>query len=282
MNKECEQTRKALPDYLRGHVFRTTRNRIKRHLEKCAHCKSEFDTLRHVEETRRLLKDVDPPQGVGHRVKEGIFALTKLKKILYRPLWFGGIVLAVAGTYYYAMLPRQLDIEIEKIVKSAPVATFPVPPVLKKESLMTTMPAASAQRNVTQAPPAPVVQPLAVSITPDNETSAIQRINGIMGEHGQLKKMKFTETKRELSGKLTEAELLTLFDRLREVSRVRYDHKRFELFPAAQQIPFVLTLKAARTAAKPLQEKKLLHSAETYTPSAKEAPVQPAPPAHAQ
>jgi hypothetical protein len=70
---------------LRGHVFRITRNRIDRHLQTCVVCRSEFEALRRTEETRQILKYVDSPGGVAHRLKEGIFALTKLKKILYGP-----------------------------------------------------------------------------------------------------------------------------------------------------------------------------------------------------
>ncbi len=279
MKKKCERTRKALPDFLRGHVFRITRNRIERHLEQCAICKSECDTLRHVEETRQLLQDIDAPEGVGHRVREGVFAITKLKKILYRPLWLVGIALAFAGAYYYAMLPRQLDIEIENIVRTAPVITSSTPSAaLKNETNAVTAQVKSVQAHMPQSAPAPAVQPLAVSITPGNETSAIRRINGVMGEHGQLRKMKFSDTEREISGKLTAPELLTFFDRIREVSKVRYDRKRFRSFPVAQQIPFVLTLKAAPKAVEtPLSAQEQLKSAETHTPAATKASAPPVP-----
>jgi hypothetical protein len=126
MNEECERTKKALPDYLRGHVFRITRNRIDRHLQTCVVCRSEFEALRSTEETRQILKYVDSPGGVAYRLKEGIFALAKLKKILYRPLWLAGIVLVAAGLLYYAMLPRQLDLEIESIVKTTTANTTSV------------------------------------------------------------------------------------------------------------------------------------------------------------
>src|SRR6266508_2594897 len=106
MDKECERTRNALPDYLRGHVFRISRNRIDGHLQTCAVCRSEFEALKRTEETRQLLKDIDAPAGVAQRVKQGISELSKLKKILYRPLWLAGITLVAAGIFYYAMLPR--------------------------------------------------------------------------------------------------------------------------------------------------------------------------------
>lgn len=278
MKKECEWTKKALPDYLRGHVFRTTRNRIDKHLQACVVCKSEFEALKSTEETRQLLKYIDSPEGVAHRVKEGVSALTKLKKILYRPLWLAGIALVAAGASYYAMLPRQLDLEIENIVKTAPATTTLVPAAApNSEAQVVTNPVASAQRPVTQRVSTRAVAPLAVSITPSDETSAIRRINEVMRGHGELRKMKFSDTVRQLSGKLSAQELLTFFDRIREVAKVRYDRKRFTSFPSDQQVPFVLKLKAApKTVEKPIPAphpvQSAVQSAETHTPAVTAAP----------
>ncbi len=280
MKKECERTRKALPDLLRGHVFWTTRNRIERHLRACVVCKSEFETLRRMEETRQLLKDIDQTEGVSHRLKEGVFALAKLKKILYRPLWLAGIVLVAAGIYYYAMLPRQLDLEIESIERTSPATTPPAPAAAPKtEAPVVTKPVAGVQRPVPQRVSSRALAPLAVSIVPINETSAIQRVNEVMGGHGELRKMKFSDTERQLSGKLTAQELLTFFDRMAEVAKVRYDRKRFKSFPADQQIPFVLTLKEApQTIEKSIPASHPVQSAETHTPvTAAPAPLVTAP-----
>lgn len=287
LKKECERTRKALPDLLRGHVFRITRNRIDRHLKQCAICRSELDALRHVEETSRIVKDIDLPEGVGHYVREGLFALTKLKIILYRPLWLAGIILAVAGINYYVMQPRQLDIAIENIVGTSLVITSPTPSatVTTEANVVATREKIEAKR---RPEPAPVEQPLWVSITPNNETSAITRINRVMGEHARLRKMQFSGAKRKFSGTMTSPELLTFFDRIREVSKVRYDRKRFKSFPIDQQIPFMLTLIAAPETVEtpvPVQEpipepvqkpvQKPIQSAETYTPTATEPPAPP-------
>jgi hypothetical protein len=275
MNKECERTRKALPDYLRGHVFRITRNRIDRHLQACVVCRSEFEALRSMEETRQFLKYIDSPDGVAHRVKEGVSALAKLKKILYRPLWLAGIALLAAGISYYAMLPRQLDLEIENIVKTAPATTTPVPEAEpNREAQAVRKPVASAQKPVVQPFSTRAVTPLAVSIMPINETAALQQINEVMSGNGELRKMRFSDTERQLSGKLTAQELLTLFDRMREVAKVHYDRKRFKSFPAGQQIPFVLTLKAApKTVEKPISASHSVQSAETHTPAVTVAPA---------
>jgi hypothetical protein len=277
MNKECERTRKVLPDYLRGHVFRITRNRIDRHLQACVVCRSEFEALKSTEKTRRLLKEIDLPGGVAHRVKEGVSALAKLKKIMYRPLWLAGIVLLTAGIAYYAMQPRQLDLEIESIVKTAPATTNSVPAAgPNRETPVVPRPAVSAQKPVPQplAPRAVAPAPLAVSIMPVDETAALQQVNEVLSGHGELRKMKFSDTERKLSGRLTAQELLTFFERVREVAKVRYDRKRFKSFPADQPIPFVLTLKAApRTVEKPTSASHAVRSAETHTPAVTEAPV---------
>lgn len=268
MKKECVYTTKLLNNYMHGHLFRLQKVRIDRHLQTCVVCKSEFDALRRKEETRRLLKYIDSPEGVGHRVKEGVFALTKLKKVLYRPLWLTGIALVVAAVYYYAMLPRQLDLELESIVKTAPSTTAAVPPAaLKTDATAVTRPAAGAQTPAPQPPPASAVEPLAVSITPNDE-AAIRRINEVMRGHGQLRKMKFSDNERELSGKLTAKELLTFFNRIEPMAKVRYNRKRFESFPGVQPIPFVFTLKAApKDVGKPAPVMKPMPDMETQAPA---------------
>jgi hypothetical protein len=276
MKSECERTRKKLPDYLRGHVFRITRNRIDRHLQACVVCRSEFEAIKSTEETRQLLKYIDSPGGVAHRVKEGVSALTKLRKILYRPLWLAGIVLVAAGISYYAMLPSQLNLEIESIVKTAPATTTRVPAAEPNiEAPLVSKPAVSVQPTVKQPIATRAVAPLAVSITLGNETSSIQRINEVLSGHEELRNMKFSDTERQLSGRLTAEELHTFFDRLREVAKVRYDRKRLKSFPDGQAVPFVLTLKATpRAIEKPMPAPRAVRSAETHT-SAATAPAPP-------
>jgi hypothetical protein len=274
MKKECERTRKELPDYLHGHVFRITRNRIDRHLQACVVCRSEFEALKSMEETRQLLKYIDSPEGVAHRVKEGVSALAKLKKILYRPLWLAGIALVAAGVSYYAMQPRQLDLEIENIVKTAPATTTSVPAAgPKREAPVVTKPVAGMQKPVTQPVSPRAVAPLEVSITLSDETSAIQRVNEVMSGHGKLRKMKFSDTERQLFGKLTAQELLTFFDRIGEVAKVRYDRKRFKSFPADQQVPFVLMLKVVpKPIEKPIPASQAVQSVGTHTSAVTAAP----------
>lgn len=282
LNNECAYTRKSLKKYLLGHLFRFQKNRIDRHVKVCARCKSELDALKRMEETRQILKYIDLPEGVAHHVKEGVSSLAKLRLILYRPLWLTAIIVAVAGLAYYATLPRQLDLEIESLVKTAPVSTVPAPPTDQATNPgMVTVPVTTLPA-VVQAPPqpepAPAGEPLAVSITPDNDISAIRRINEVMRGHGQLRKLKFSTTERVLSGKLTTKELLTFFARIEEVARVRYNRRRLESLPGAEPIPFVLTLKAApKTAAPPVQAPPPAPSAATVAPSGTAVPAPAAP-----
>jgi hypothetical protein len=125
MKKECEETRKALPKYLHGHVFRAERSRIERHLGQCVICRSEFETLKRTEETQQLLRDINACGGVVGRVKDGVSALGQIKKLFYHPLWIAGIALVAAAVIYYLMTPRQLAVEIDSIVKTEPTSSTP-------------------------------------------------------------------------------------------------------------------------------------------------------------
>jgi hypothetical protein len=296
-NKDCARTRKALPDYLHGHVYWLTRIRIGRHLEHCAVCRSEFETLRRMEETRGLLNELDISGGVARHIQQGLSKLAKLKKILYRPLWIAGLALAAAAGYHYAMQPRQLDLEIDNIVKTAPVSTYPTAstvqqptasapqPVVKApkpvhEHHLTPsaapLPEATAQKPVQKPAPSPDREPMAVSITPVNETSAVRHINDMIQEHAQLRTLTFSKAHRELSGRLTVEELVALLERIKNVANVRYDPNRLKSFPPAQQVLFVLILKAApKTIEQPVPTQEPVQSTEqrTNTPAETAAPA---------
>ncbi len=244
MKKDCERTRKAFPRYLRGHVFRIERTRIERHLAACVICRSEFEGLRRADETRRILNDIDVSEGLVQRVKDGLSLMSGLKKVFYRPLWLSAIVLAAAGIYYYATTPRQLDLELDKIVKTEPEKnSAAAPAVPKTETAVATMPVASVP--AATIPSAPAVARLVVNIIPDNDTAAVLRINEIMRGNGQLREKKFSESDREVSGSLTAGELEIFFDRIEPVARVSFNRKRLESIPGAQSVPFTLKLHAA-------------------------------------
>lgn len=267
LKKECGYTRKSLKQYLRGHLFLFQKKRIDRHLAACAHCKSEFDALKCMEETRQILNYIDPPEGMEHRVRAGVSALAKFKTVLYRPVWLAGLVFAAVGIYYYAMLPRQIDLEIENIINTAPENSSVQQGELKATETATTSPATGPQLPVARQEVAQEPEPLAVSIIPLDEATAIRSINEVMRGHGQLRGMKFSDTKQELSGKLTAQELLTFFDRLGQVAKVRFQRKRLASFPETQQVPFVLTLRAApKSGELPTPSRKTSQRTESSAP----------------
>ncbi len=255
MKKDCERTRKAFPRYLRGHVFVIERNRIERHLGACVLCRSEYEGLKRADETRHILKDINASEGVVQRLKDTGSSLSGLKKVFYRPLWIAAIVLAAGGIYHYAMTPRQLDLEIDQIVKSEPAtapSAQPGEPKPTAETSTATAPSSSPHAAVPPTASAPPVTPLVVSITPKNEKTAIRLINEALRGHGKLRQTKLSETVREASGTLTAQKLQAFFSRIEPVATLSYNRKRLSSFPGAQPIPFTLKLKAApKTAANP-------------------------------
>ena len=247
MKKDCAYTRKSLRKYLRGHLFKYEQVRIARHLNACPICRSEFQALKKVADTKQLLKDITPPGTLGQRVKLSVSGLSRLKLLLYRPLWVIAIIGAGALIYMNIFAPRQRDIEIENIEKSLPpamsVASAPTVSVL----VSATVPTSASQQHVAEpARPAapPSVAPLLISIMPASE-NAVRRINEVMRGHGELRKMKFSDTVREISGSLTQKELLTFFARIEDAGKVTYSRKRFESFPSAEPLPFVIKMKPA-------------------------------------
>jgi len=260
--------------YLHGHVFATNRARIERHLSQCVVCRSEYEGLRHAEETREILKDINAPEGVIGRMREGVSTLGKLKKVFYRPLWITGIMLIAGAVYYYEVTPRQLDIEIERIVKTAPSNST------ASDNLTLSAPSVTAPSSHTEIPqktPAlPVAaldaasKPLVVTLIPENNTSAIDTINEIIRGHSKLGKMKFSESTREVSASLTARELVVLFNRIEPTAKISYNRQQFNSFPAAAPIPFVLKLMAAP---KPIEKHALSQRAEQSVPAASALPA---------
>ena len=100
--KDCAYTRKHLPRYLTGHLFGPQRQRIERHLRSCPVCSSEYDALRRIDETRSMLRDIDPPPGAGAALRRRASGLTRL---LYRPLWLAAIVIGALSLGVAALQP---------------------------------------------------------------------------------------------------------------------------------------------------------------------------------
>ena len=285
MKTNCEYTRKSLKKYLHGHLFKTQQIRIDRHLNSCVVCRSEFEALKHAEETRLFLKDITPPESVAQQVRDGISGLARLKKIVYRPLWIAALVLVAAVAYYYMITPRRLDVELENIVRTTSSSTTPTSTaqsgaVNSSLSASTPAPATVVQPAAPMAVAEPIrtIEPLTVTImiAQDNEKTAIRQLNEIMRGHGQLRNKKFSDDVREISGSLTSKELLILFDRIEETAKASYSRKRLLSFPSAQPIPFVMKLKAtARAVEKPVPTEKPIQR-PTEKPVEALVPVQPA------
>lgn len=241
MKKECAYVRKSLKRYLDGHVFRLQKIRIDRHLKSCVVCRSEYEALKQVEETRLILNDIKPDEGILSWLRGWLPATTGLKKILYRPLWIAGIIAAAAIIYHYAVTPRQFDIELENIAKTTPSGTQQA---AASSATVTVTPAASVPSAAVKPTPAAAPLPVTLSISQEEEQATIGRINDVLRGQGQLANKKFSGEAREISGSLTADGLLALFTRLEQAGKVSYNRKRLESFPSAQPIPFVLILKS--------------------------------------
>jgi len=256
MKTECEQTRKSFRKYLQGHLFKPEQLKIDRHLKKCAHCSSELQTLKRVAETQKYIKDITPPEGMVQKVRAGVSGLSRLRKLVYRPLWILALAAAGAAVYLYVLpsLLHDRDFDsIEAPVTPAVVQPAPPPPAAPQAAAQAARPEPSKPRQ--SPPPSPAVNPLAVTITAENERAAMNRINSVMQGHALLRTMQFSDTVKEISGSLTAKELLTFFNRIESVGKVSYSSSRLESFPTAQPVPFVIRLKAApATMGKPVDK----------------------------
>ncbi len=270
MKKDCASTRKSLRKYLRGHVFKYEQVRIARHLSVCPLCRSEFQALQKVADTRQLLKDITPPDGIRQHMKAKAAGLERLKVFLYRPLWMVLLAVGITLIYVNVVAPRR-DAEIENIEKTIP-ASVPVAssPTVTPETAPP--PAAKAPQ------PAAPQESLAITIAAPDE-QAVADINAAMRGHRELRKLKFSDTVRELSGSLTGRELQTFFDRIGQSAKVSYSKKRMASYPGGESIPFILKLKPLpKTADRPI----IPVSAPVVLKPASASQTQAAPPAEAR
>jgi hypothetical protein len=246
MKKECEHTRNLLPRYLRGHLFKLQQKRIERHLAACVVCRSEFDSLKRIDETQRFLKDINPPEGVAARVKEGVSGLAVLRKLIFRPLWLIIIAAVIAASYLYVINPLLHDPDIEKLdagIPPSPPATVESSPRTLPTPTVSAHPAPQQKMESVPVAAAPKTDPLVVTITVENqnEKTGIKLINDAMKEHALLKTMRFSDKVREISGSLTSDELLTFFNRIQSAGKIIY--KRSRLASAGGELlPFVMKL----------------------------------------
>jgi len=271
--KECEHTRKALPNYLKGHLFRLQVRRIERHLKACPVCTSELHSLRFAADTKQLLKDITPSEGMAARLEAALLFFGRLRLLLYRPLWILLMALIAGYLYFLVIVPSRHDPELESIERSLPPAVVTAP-ATSPRAPSPALAAALTPTPVTavKAPaPVPPVEPLAIAITPDDQSS-MRRINDVLKGHARLRKLRFTDAVREVSGSLTPVELQTLFSRIEQAGRVSYSKKRFSALSTTELIPFVMKLKdAPLTKAKPASAV----AAEKVAPSPSAAPSPP-------
>ncbi|HEX9021863.1 MAG TPA: hypothetical protein VF903_11445 [Nitrospirota bacterium] len=261
MKKECAYVRRSLTRYLSGHLFKPQKIRIDRHLKSCVVCRSEYEALRQAEQTRLILKDIAPAEGILSRLRQWFSATSGLKKIAYRPLWIAGIVAAAAIIYHYAVTPRRIDVELERIEKSAPAGTVPA---------AAPRTAAPDKSEITAQAPAAEPFPISLGISQGQEKTAIGRINEVIQRQGKLANKIFSDETRSLSGTLTAGDLHVLLKRLAQRCQVSYNRRRFASFSKAQPVAFVLTLQSApRPAASPASQARPaprpVHTAQTPT-----------------
>src|SRR5512139_3444059 len=112
MKKECAYTQGMLSRYLKGHLFLPQQKRVERHLASCPLCRSRHDALRQTEETRELLRYLDPSAGIAGRAKAGLAGITR---IFFRPLWLLAIAAVVIVIHLYVITPLLHDPDLEKL-----------------------------------------------------------------------------------------------------------------------------------------------------------------------
>jgi hypothetical protein len=251
MNKDCAYARKNLRKYQRGHLFKYEQIRIARHLNACPVCRTEFQALKKIADTKQLLRDITPPESLGQRMKAGVSGLGKLKLLFYRPLWVVLIVSAGMLVYVNIIVPHQRDIEIENIEKTLPAVVASAPTTTGALSVPEQPQPATARQEAVQPPvsttapaasPVPAEKPLLITIVPARD-EAIGRINEVLQGQAELGTAVFSAGARQISGDLMAKELLTLLNQIRPNGKVSYSRKRFETFPPEQPIPFVMRLK---------------------------------------
>lgn len=278
MKKECAATRKLLRKYLHGHLFKLQNIRVERHLKSCAVCSSEYQSLKQESETRQILKDITPPLGIVQHLKERASSLARLKKLLYRPLWLAAIV-GIIVLVSINLASRHRDLEIENLEKSlppaAPTAAIPLAPTATHAAVsaqpVPVIPAAAPPSVHGPVSETPSAEPLVITITPEDEQAAMQRINAVLRRYGSLGKQQFSDSVREISGNLTGKEMRTFLNRIASAGKMTYSRKKSEFIRSVHPVPFIVELKPASKIAGPPPAQA---EPKVYKPA--ETPAQPA------
>jgi hypothetical protein len=250
MKKDCSYTRRHLSRYLAGRLFAWQRRRVGRHLTVCPVCSSEFDAIRHIDETQRILRDITPAEGLDRTLQAGSASLAAFRRLLYRPLWLGLVVAAGAASYLYVINPLLHDPDLERLDAAAPAA---VPAERLPQSAPSVTPAAESKKTAGAAAPSPEVTLLEITITVEKETekTSLRRINEAMKEHPQLRAMRFTDSTREISGSLTASDLYTFFRRIDGAGNVAYRRSRLAKAGEGDLVPFVMRLRTVSAPSPP-------------------------------
>lgn len=239
MKPECGYTRKQLPRYLGGRLFKLQRTRVERHLAECPVCSSEFDALRRIRETKHFLRDLESGKDIGGTARSLGSAVVRL---MYRPLWVLLIVVAVTVLYRNVLMPVLHDPDIEKLDPGA----LPEPPAAALQSASSaTTPAASAPQPESRRESPRAVDPLVVVITldKDREKEGMKRINEAMKEHAGLRSLRFSDTVREVAGNLTTDELQMFFNSIKNAAKVNYKRSRLASEASGALVPVALRLR---------------------------------------
>ncbi len=275
MKKECAYTRKRLSRYLAGHLFLPQRRRIERHLAACPVCSSEFDAVRRIDETQRILRDFAPAEGL---VRAGAASIVALRRLLFRPLWLVLIVAAAVASYVYVIHPLLHDPDLERLDASVPAASAPAAPHAHGQSLSTATATAQEPKKamLPNAATATAPSPLLITITVEKgkEKASIRRINDAMKEHGQLHSTRFGDSVREISGTLTAGELSALFNRIEGLGKVSYKRSRLASASEGDPIPFIMRLKTFSAAPRPGEEQAGENPVERSVEKPVETPVE--------
>lgn len=251
MKKECAYTRKHLSRYLAGRLFAWQRRRVGGHLAACPVCSSEFDAIRRIDETQRLLRDITPAEGLDRTLQAGNASLAALRRLLYRPLWLVLAVAAAVVAYLYVIHPLLHDPDLERL--DAPVPQTAAPAGRVPQSAPSVTLAVEPKKAAVAAAPSPSVSPLEITITveKEKENASVRRINEAMKEHPQLRSMRFSDSTREISGSLTASDLYTFFSRIEGAGKVAYRRSRLARAGEGDLVPFVMRLHAVSAPSTP-------------------------------
>jgi len=252
MKKDCAYTRKRLSRYLARNLFLPQRRRIERHLAVCPVCRSEFDAVRRIDETRRILRNVEPEEGFAGPLRVGAASLAALRRLFFRPLWLTLVIVAFGGSYVYVIHPLLHDPDLERLDASVPAAPRPAP--LPESAVSATQPVVETPKAalpVPEATPAPAPLVITITVDRDRERASIRKINDAMKEHALLRTMRFSDATREISGSLTAGELYTFFNRIETAGAVTYKRSRLAASGEGELVPFVMRLRTASPPAPP-------------------------------